>query len=120
MNNKEFLHMQKIAGLITEAEYKQALNEVSHPEEIENFLNNLIDGSIPEDADEGEKITGVWEASEYADEDAYDEEDVTAFKNTHQYISDNGGTITIEGNPDVTYKALENGDIGYSLIITLS
>jgi len=120
MNNKEFLHMQKIAGLITEAEYKQALNGVSHPEEIENFLNRMIDSSIPEDANEGEKVTGVWEASEYTDEDAYDEEDVIAFENAHQYISDNGGIITIEGNPDVTYEALENGDIGYSLIVTLS
>jgi hypothetical protein len=30
-----------------------------------------------------------------------------------------GGETTIEGNPDVTYKALPNGDIAYSLIATL-
>lgn len=118
--NKEFLQMQKLAGLITETQYKAKLNEVSHPEEIEDFLNGMIDSSIPEDANEGEEVTGVWEAAEYTDEDVYDVDDVMKFKNAHQYISKNGGTITIEGNPDVTYKALKNGDIGYSMIVTLS
>ena len=118
--NNEFLKMQKLAGLITESQYKEKLNEISHPEEIESFLNGMIDSSIPEDANEGEEVNGVWEAAEYTDEDNYDVDDVMRFKNAHQYILKNGGTITIEGNPDVTYKALKNGDIEYSMIITLS
>jgi hypothetical protein len=37
--NKEFLHMQKLAGIITESEYKAKLNENVDNEFI-NFLNN--------------------------------------------------------------------------------
>ena len=118
--SNEFLKMQKLAGLITESQYKEKLNEISHPEEIEDFLNGMIDSSIPEDANEGEEVNGVWEAAEYTNEDNYDVDDVMRFKNAHQYILKNGRTITIEGNPDVTYKALKNGDIEYSMIITLS
>jgi len=38
--NESFLHMQKLAGLITEAEYKQKLNEA---EDIASFLNANMD-----------------------------------------------------------------------------
>jgi hypothetical protein len=114
--NKEFLHMQKLAGIITEGEYKAKMNENN---ESEDFLDQMIDGSIPEDSEEGERVVGVWEASEYADEEEYGEA-AEEFKATHQYILDNGGEITIEGNPDVTYTALDNGDIKYDLIVTLN
>ena len=95
-----------------------SMNEAEGGNEVEEFLNDLINTSIPEDSEEGEEVTGVWEASEYADEDAYD--DAQEFTNTHKYITDQGGEITIEGNPDVTYTALPNGDIQYSLIVTLN
>jgi len=91
--------------------------DVQSKDDIEDFLDGMINDSIPEDSEEGEEVKGVWEASEYADEDAYD--DAQLFVDTHKYITDQGGTITIEGNPDVTYKALPNGDIAYSLIVTL-
>jgi len=91
--------------------------DVQNKDDIEEFLDGMINNSIPEDSEEGETVKGVWEADEYADEDAYD--DAQLFVDTHKYITDQGGEITIEGNPDVTYKALPNGDIAYSLIVTL-
>ncbi len=39
--NKEFLHMQKLAGLITESEYKAKLNETEG--NIADFLNQNMD-----------------------------------------------------------------------------
>jgi hypothetical protein len=95
-----------------------SIKEAEGGNEVEEFLNDLINTSIPEDSEEGDEVTGVWEASEYADEDAYD--DAQEFTNAHKYITDQGGEITIEGNPDVTYTALPNGDIQYSLIVTLN
>jgi hypothetical protein len=100
-----------------EVEDEISMNEAEGGNEVEEFLNDLINTSIPEDSEEGEEVTGVWEASEYADEDTYD--DAQEFTNAHKYITDKGGEITIEGNPDVTYTALPNGDIQYSLIVTL-
>jgi hypothetical protein len=110
--NKEFLKMQKLAGIITETQYNQT------PPDIEGFLDDLINTSIPEDADEGEQIEGVWEMEEYGDEEAYGEEAIM-FKNAYEYIEAQGGSIVIPGNPDVTYTALSDGDIGYSLVVTL-
>ena len=114
----EIKRMQLIAGLITESEYRQSLNEAETPSDIEEFLDGMINDSIPEDSEEGEEVKGVWEADEYADEESYGEA-AQEFKNTHKYIMDHGGKITVEGNPDVTYKALPNGDIAYRLIVTL-
>jgi hypothetical protein len=88
-------------------ESNKKMNESNKSEE---FLNNMINMSIPEDSEEGEKIQGVWN-SEDADE--------LEFKKAYDYIKSKGGTITIEGNPDVTYTALENGDINYELTVTL-
>ena len=96
---------------------EQDLNE-NEGNGVEEFLDGMINMSIPEDAEEGEKVSGVWEANEYADEDSYGEA-ANEFKSAHQYILDNGGTITIEGNPDVNYTALDNGDIKYDLTVTL-
>ena len=93
------------------------VNEAEGNNEVEEFLNDLINTSIPEDSEEGEEVTGVWKSSEYADEDTYD--DAQEFTNAHKHITDQGGEITIEGNPDVKYTALPNGDIQYSLIVTL-
>jgi enamine deaminase RidA (YjgF/YER057c/UK114 family) len=92
--------------------------EMESDNKVEAFLDDMINTSIPEDSEEGEEINGVWEAEEYADEDAYGEA-AQEFKNAHEYIMGKGGETTIEGNPDVTYKALPNGDIAYSLIATL-
>ncbi len=40
--NKEFLHMQKLAGIITESEYKAMLNEnPQYPEWYDSFVQQL-------------------------------------------------------------------------------
>jgi len=114
----EIKRMQLLAGVITESEYRKSMNEAETPSDIEEFLDGMINDSIPEDSEEGEEVKGVWEADEYADEESYGEA-AQEFKNTHKYIMDHGGKITVEGNPDVTYKALPNGDIAYRLIVTL-
>jgi hypothetical protein len=40
--NKQFLHMQKLAGLITESEYKQKLNEGTKHTELKSLEDILI------------------------------------------------------------------------------
>jgi hypothetical protein len=45
--NKEFLHMQKLAGIITEGEYNAKMNEDFKVEKPQDFINY-------EDAEEGE------------------------------------------------------------------
>jgi len=113
--------MQKMAGLITESQYNQKVNIVENqtPSDIEEFLNDLINMSIPEASEEGETVEGVWGIEEYGDEEAYGEE-ANTFKKAHSYIESQGGTITIPGNPDVTYTSMPDGSIGYSLVTTLS
>jgi hypothetical protein len=118
--NKEFLKIQKIAGLITESQYNQKINLLENqiPFDIEEFLDGMINTSIPEDSEEGENVTGEWDVEEYGDADAYEEADT--FNKAHSYIDSQGGTITIPGNPDVTYTSMDDGSIGYSLVVTLS
>ena len=41
------------------------------------------------------------------------------FKAAYDYINNQGGTVTISGNPDVTYTSTQDGNIGYSLKVTL-
>lgn len=44
--NKEFLHMQKLAGIITESEYAAKLNEVTvgeFPQHLANELNKMVE-----------------------------------------------------------------------------
>jgi hypothetical protein len=40
--NKEFLHMQKLAGIITEGEYKAKLNE-EISDDVKQYLNELFE-----------------------------------------------------------------------------
>ena len=108
--NKEFIRMQKLAGLVTE-------NQV--PSGIAEFLDDMLNTSIPEDSEEGETVEGVWEAEEYGDEEAYGDM-ANIFNEVHSYIESQGGTIIVPGNPDVTYTSMPDGDIGYSLVVTLS
>ena len=97
---KQFLHMQKLAGLITESEYKQKLNEnkfqlgqtVDFPEgtaeiiQISSYLDNEdeIDRSISETGWESStpKENLIWyklEPNEYGDINWYDEEELEAY-----------------------------------------
>lgn len=108
---------QFLAGVINENEFKQ-LVENQIPQGVEELLNGMINTEIPEDAEEGEEVKGVWDASEYTNEEAYGEA-ANEFRTAYNYIKSQGGKIIVPGNPDVTYVAIGNGDIGYSLKVTL-
>ena len=110
MNTINEQRWMKLAGL---------LNENQIPQDIEEFLDGMINTEIPEDAEEGEMVTGVWDASEYTNEETYGEA-ANEFKSTYDYIKSQGGKIIVPGNPDVTYIAVGDGDIGYGLKVTLN
>ena len=86
------------------------------PEDIDELLFGMTNGEVSDDNNEGDLVEGVWDANEYADEDAYGEAAET-FVAAHQFISDKGGKITIPGTPEVTFTALPGGDIGYSFVV---
>jgi hypothetical protein len=106
--NKETLRMQMLSGIITESEYKAKLNESI--EQLEDYISNLFDMSVPEDTTG--QFNGVWEKSEYADKEAYD--DAEEFNKLIQHLKSNGGKATLEGNPNIMLRLLPNGDIKFS------
>ncbi len=112
-NINEVKRMQQLAGLLKESQ----LNENKIPQELEEFLSDMVNMSIPEDAEEGDNVNGVWDAEEYANEEAYGEA-ADDFKKAYDYIKSQDGQITIPGEPEVTYEALYDGSIGYSLIVS--
>ena len=112
--NKEQLRMQMLAGIITEGQYKAKLNE--NIESFEDYISGMFDMSIPEDT-EG-SFTGVWEKSEYANPESYDEAD--EFIRLEQYLESVGGKATLEGNPDIMLELLPNGDIKFSANLSLN
>jgi hypothetical protein len=116
-NNLTEARLQFLAGVINENEFKQ-LNENQIPQDVEEFLDGMINTEIPEEAEEGEMVTGVWDASEYTNEETYGEA-ANEFKSTYDYIKSQGGKIIVPGNPDVTYITVGDGDIGYGLKVTL-
>jgi len=99
------------------------LKENQIPYDIEEFLNDMINSEVLEDlsdnVEEWDNVNGVWEIEEYGNEDLYGDA-ADDFKKAYQYIKDQGGQITIPGNPDVTYNAIYDGSIGYSLNVTLN
>jgi hypothetical protein len=106
--NKETLRMQMLSGIITESEYKEKLNE--NIEQLEDYISNLFDMSVPEEATG--QFNGVWEKSEYADKEAYN--DAEEFNKLIQHLKSNGGKATLEGNPNIMLRLLPNGDIKFS------
>ena len=162
--NKETLRMQMLAGIITEGQYKQLLEDMevinrildkissqgkdslTHaekeyldkyskgktnieepyidnniPEDLKEFLYDMVDQHLPEDAEEGDIIEFIWENGEFGDEDAYGEE-AQLFKNAYKYISKNGGkiTLTFEDYPPITFISLKKGDIKVTTSIKLT
>ena len=112
----EVERMQQLAG-IREMKVNAPLNIINNlPEDIDELLFGMTNGEVSDDNNEGDLVEGVWDANEYADENAYGEAAET-FVAAHQFILDKGGKITIPGTPEVTYTALPGGDIGYSLVV---
>jgi hypothetical protein len=112
------LRKSQLRQLIRE-ELKRSLKENnSIPEDIEDYLTELVNWDIPEDADEGEEVMGEFKKKEYGDPEAY--EDAHLFDKSYKYIKANGGKITMEGNPDINFMVGPGGNIKYSLIQSLS
>lgn len=108
--NEQFRRMQVLAGIITE----EQLNE--NIEQFEDYISDMFNMSIPEDAEEGEYFEGVWEKEEYGDEEEYDTEE---WYGLTDYLKSVGGKATLEGNPDIDLELLPNGDIKFGATVTL-
>ena len=91
------------------------------PKDIKEFLFDMVDFYFPEDGEEGDKIEGVWEDSEFGNEDLYDKEAALMFKKSHNYISKNGGKIilTFDDYPNIKFNSVPNGDIKFTTAIKL-
>ena len=79
---------------------------------FEDYISGMFDMSVSEK--EGSQ-TGVWKKEEYAS-DAYEGTD---FSDLSTYLGSVGGKATLEGNPDITVKLLDSGDIKWSAYVTL-
>lgn len=108
--NEQFRRMQVLAGIITEGQ----LNE--NIEQFDDYISDMFNMSIPEDAEEGEYFEGVWEKEEYGDEEEYDTEE---WYGLTDYLKSVGGKATLEGNPDIDVELLPNGDIKFGATVTL-
>jgi hypothetical protein len=109
--NEQFRRMQVLAGLVTEGQ----LNE--NIEQFDDYISDMFNMSVPEDAEEGEYFEGVWEKEEYGDEEAYPS--AGEFNALSKYLASVGGKATLEGNPDIDVELLPNGDIKFGATVTL-
>jgi hypothetical protein len=110
--SEEFLRMQKLAGIITEEQY---MNEGAGIEQFEDYVSDMFNMAIPEDAEEGEYFEDVFEKSEYGDEEEYDTEE---WYGLTDYLKSVGGKATLEGNPDINLELMPNGDIKFGATVT--
>jgi subtilase family serine protease len=76
--------------------------------DVEEYLINLYDLSSSEDYEEGEEISIILSREEYGDSNAYD--DAEMFDKAYNEIKQQGGSIKIEGQPDITFS-LQGDDI---------
>jgi hypothetical protein len=107
--SEQFRRMQKLAGIITE----EQLNE--NIEQFEDYVSDMFNMSIPEDAEEGEYFEDVWEKEQYGDEEEYDTEE---WYGLTDYLKSVGGKATLEGNPDIDLELMPNGDIKFGATVT--
>lgn len=70
--------------------------------DVEEYLIGLYDQFASEDNEEGEEINNIISREEYGDPEAYD--DAEMFDKAYNEIEENGGSITIEGQPDITFS----------------
>jgi subtilase family serine protease len=83
------------------------LKEVITPD-VEEYLMGLYDLSASEEHEEGEEIINILSREEYGDSEAYDDADM--FDKSYNEIKKQGGSVTIEGQPNITFS-LEGEDI---------
>jgi hypothetical protein len=82
--------------------------------DVEDYLINLYDLFSSEDYEEGEEVSNLISREEYGDSEAY--EDAEMFDKAYNEIKQQGGSIKIEGQPDITFS-IQGEDITMNYII---
>ena len=70
--------------------------------DVKEYLTDLYDLFSSEDYEKGEEVSNLISKEEYGDPEAYD--DAEMFDKAYNEIKENGGSITIEGQPDITFS----------------
>jgi len=121
----EIKRMQHIAGLITESEYRQSLNEETNEETLDDVtftLDMALNNMFPMYGFKaGDTVTGILPAEEFADETKRNSAE--DFQAAQAYIKNKGGEIKINSsdpylmfrNINITYKLKDNGDVEYAV-----
>ena len=76
--------------------------------DVEDYLINLHDLFSSEEYEEGQEVSNIIQREEFGDAEAYD--DAEMFDKAYNEIEENGGSIIIEGQPNITFT-LKNQDI---------
>ena len=76
--------------------------EENQKELIEEYLIDLYNLFASEDYEEGEEVKDLISREEYSNPEAY--EDAEMFGVAYNYIKQQGGSIIIEGEPDITFS----------------
>ncbi len=105
--NKETLRMQMLAGVITESQYKEKLNEGgdSNLNKYLLFLFDFID--LGDDYEPGPQ-SFTFEKEEWADEDMYDNAEM--FWPAYEYVSSNEQVNIKNPYNDTTLTFTTNGE----------
>jgi hypothetical protein len=93
----EFKRMQKLAGIITENQYRESINEEEISSDLKSFLLGMMDTfseGNDNDYPAGEHMEFKYE-EEMGDEDLYDEKTAMLFNKAKMFLSKNG-PITLQ------------------------
>lgn len=82
--------------------------------DVEEYLTDLYDLFSSEDYEEGEEVSNLISKEEYGDPEAYDNAEM--FDKAYNEIRTQGGSITIEGQPDITLS-IQGEDIVMNYIV---
>jgi hypothetical protein len=70
--------------------------------DVKEYLTDLYDLFSSEDYEKGEEVTDIISREEFGDPEAYDNADM--FDKAYNEIEQQGGSVTIEGQPDITFS----------------
>jgi len=70
--------------------------------DVKEYLTDLYNLFSSEGYEEGEEVTDIISREEYGDPEAYD--DAEMFDKAYNEIKQQGGSIKVEGQPDITFS----------------
>jgi hypothetical protein len=118
---KEQLRMQQFAGIITESQYKKLIKENSNPKSfLEDLFMEYLEGGDGFEEEPGEISKNTWEGDVFTDEEEYDIEFVTSFKEIASLLKGKKITIQLEDEPDygdIKFTSPNGIDITASFIV---